>query len=267
LTIDGNLSDWGMSGDLTPNPGIYFTIEDWAPDPAGRIGPGFGRQAFDAEILAASWNSNDLHIALTTGHNLLNDPNNIGAGDFQLNFFTGGVNAQGLPTNVVSQYAIETGVGNAVGLYKTVDADWGQGIWNPAGSPPDYGPSNQSTSLLPGQGNLVGAAIVAVGGPQQNISPYDGDPNNAGFFNDGRTHYFYEVMVSVADLGPDWTSFLQGQQGLNIHWTTNNGDDTIELNLAVPEPASWVQFTLVLLSLAGCLALRTKHRRAYDTRG
>ena len=70
ITIDGNLSDWGVTLPATANApaaawansvGVSSPIDD------GQVGPGAGGQNYDAEVLYATIVGNNLYIALVTG--------------------------------------------------------------------------------------------------------------------------------------------------------------------------------------------------------
>lgn len=252
FVIDGNLSDWGIqrtgnASGWTPNSSVVkYQIEDQHPA-NGYLNPGFGGQAYDAEAIYMSWDTNNLYIAIATGHNPLtpNNPNgnSYGAGDIAIDFgnngkFEYGVELLGSATTTPGN--VYSNVQWALGLWKS------DGTWTGYRDPSAPGnllraDSANPTSIL--SGTQVGAATVAyttVG--QNNYGVYASD-----------LHYFYEVSIPLSSFGADWAN----GNVFTVHWTQNCANDSIwvdpPISGVVPEPGT---LALLPLGLLGLMAIR-----------
>ncbi|MDO9239754.1 PEP-CTERM sorting domain-containing protein [Methylicorpusculum sp.] len=234
ITVDGNLSDWGIkrngnANDWTPNPGIHFTVEDQTGKLSDYLNPGYGGQAYDAEALYAYLTDTHLFIAMATGHNpnTPNDPskNSYGAGDFAIDFGLDGTYEAGI--NVKPDWDT---FGVANGLYK-VD-QWAYGLWNDT---PGYLKSEHPTAIM--SGTLLGIADMVISSAQTGYGQWSSD-----------THYFYEIGLSLDLLrqaGWNGSSF-------NIHWTQMCANDSIIVDppANVPEAGSLMLMSLGLFGMS-----------------
>jgi hypothetical protein len=235
FNIDGDLRDWGVSQngnatDWTPNAGIYYAVED---QHQSYLEPGYGGQRYDAEAIYAHKDSNTLSIALATGHNpeTANASGSYGAGDFAIDFGKDGTYEMGI--NIKPSW---DSFGVTAGVYSVTE--WAFGLWGEGGSyagPTGYVRAEHPTSIE--QGNFLGAANLAISGPQAGFGQWTND-----------THYFYEMSLSL-DLLRD--AGWQGES-FNIHWTQNCANDSIIVDppATVPTPAT------LMLFLAGFVGLR-----------
>lgn len=238
IVVDGNLSDWGVSrnGDAndwnsTPDSGIFSTIED---QNAGYLEPGYGGQSYDAEAIYAYKNQTSLYIALATGHDpkALNGNGSYGAGDFAIDFGADGSYELGI--NVKPSW---DGFGVSGGVYEV--GKWGFGIWED-GEVSGYKKTEHPTSIL--EGKYLGAAVLAIGGPQKGYGEWEDDE-----------HYFYEISVSLDTLRKGgWNG-----EKFNIHWTMNCANDSIVVDppATVPTPGT---FLLVMAGFMGFQLARKK---------
>lgn len=230
ITVNGDLSDWGLNwsdsdkgNDWTPNAGIFYAVEDYTggPNRGGRVDPGYGGQAYDAEALYVTWDANNLYIALVTGHNpmTLDNGYDFGPGDFALAFWNGA----GAPAYI---YGIETtgNFGSKGDVYAV--SEWSK-------SP--YWGGNHITSIK--SGVRIGAASLVVStNPLTHIgtSTYATDQ-----------HWVYEVSVDKSIFGDAFTQYTN----LDISWTMNCANDIITVQDDIPtidEPPGWALLGLSL---------------------
>jgi hypothetical protein len=236
ITIDGDLSDWGVSrngnaSDWTPtaNAGIQYTVEDQHEK---KLDPGYGGQLYDAEAIYAYKNDTTLFIALATGHNpeTANNPNSnsFGAGDFAIDFGKDGIYELGI--NIKPSW---DDFGVAAGVYKNVKWDYSP-FW--ADDPlSGYVKSEHPTSIV--GGDWLGDANLSISGPQTGFGDWKDD-----------THYFYEMSLELKLLRlAGWNN-----ESFNIHWTQNCANDSI----IVDPPASVPTPSILMLLLAGLIGIR-----------
>ncbi len=239
ITVNGDLSDWGVTQNgnatdwnPTSNSGINFTIEDQQSD---YLEPGYGGQDYDAEAIYAYKGQDTLFIALATGHNpeASNEGGSYGAGDFAIDFGADGSYEMGI--NIKPEW---DGFGASGGVYKV--NDWGYGLWED-GEVSGYVKTEHPTSIMDGE--LLGAAVLAISGPQAGYGEWQSD-----------LHYFYEMSVDLDILrSAGWNG-----EKFNIHWTMNCANDSIVVDppATVPTPGT---FLLVIAGLIGFQIARNKN--------
>jgi len=230
FTIDGDLNDWGVShngnaADWTPDAGILYTVEDQYKN---RLEPGYGGQRYDAEAIYAHKGTENLSIALATGHDpeTRNNRHNYGAGDFAIDFGRDGSYEVGI--NIKPSWDV---FGVIAGVYKVTE--WAYGLWADD-TTPGYVNAEHPTSIV--TGDLLGLANLAISGPQTGF----------GAWNENHQHYFYEMSLNLDLLtAAGW----QGES-FNIHWTQNCGNDSIIVDppSTVPVPSTLI---LLLLGFVG----------------
>lgn len=249
---DGNLQDWGLftnsSGrqPWTPegNPNdkngfgqyvhdgltIYYTFEDYTGGSNGRVDPGYGGQAYDAEALYVTWDADNLYIALVTGHNpntKQNPPGAYSAGDFALNFWSGannGIYDFGIrtPHNFNSSSNPDNIGLFTTDVYETTNDDWLKDpFWN----------TEAVTSLdMSKSPDKVGSAAMKVTKLPGALDIGPGPANDS--------HWLYEVSVDKSVFGDAFTKYTD----LDISWTMNCANDVITVRddiLTIDEPPVW----------------------------
>lgn len=254
ITIDGNLSDWGVqqNGSVagwTPNTGVLYAQEDQSGSGAFKLTPGWGGQAYDAEAMYVNWDASNLYIAIATGHNpnTVNNPagNSYAAGDIAIDFgidtyWDYGIELRG--SGSTTQGHIYSNVSWAYGLWKSNGAYVGNPFGNSA-----LADHAHPTSILSGTDAGAGSVAYTTVG-QNNFGVQASD-----------AHYFYEIAVPLAAFGNDWGVGTQ----FNIHWTQNCANDAISVmgtidsrnQTQVPEPGT---LALLPLGLFGLIALRRR---------
>ncbi|MBU1933360.1 MAG: PEP-CTERM sorting domain-containing protein [Candidatus Omnitrophica bacterium] len=220
-TMDGNLGDWGVDPSTpgfegwVPNPGIYYTVEDYV-GPSGYVGPGWGGQKFDAEAMYLDWDDTNLYLALVTGFPRTGGVSGESAGDIGIDFGVDGA----------YEYAVEikghapgyTGFNGLRGhVYNNIS-------WATSSYFPESNPLYIADTGLPFD-------LGAVDGKQKRYN--SGDPDY--------DRWVLEMSVPRSYFGTDWDSYMR------VHWTQTCGNDNI--NVTTPEPMSMALFGSGLLGV------------------
>ena len=250
LVIDGKLDDWGLTNQWTPSGNvngqgvgtyqynglnIYYTVEDYISGNSGRVNPGYGGQAYDAEALYVTWDSTNLYIALVTGHNpnTEQDPSmyTYSAGDFALNFWNGASPDSNYEVGIRTPHQFSGGNPANIGLfttgvYQTTNDDWLKDpFWH------TQAVTSLDMSKLTPQ-DLLGQASMSI----------KKGPDSIGL--GPKSHWIYEVSVAKSVFG----DLLKNNDELNVSWTMNCANDviTVEDDVPVDEPPVWALLGLTL---------------------
>lgn len=226
-TADGDLGEWGVNpstSDWVPNPGVFYTEEDYV-GLGGFVNPGWGGQQFDAEALYVYADSTNLYLALVTGFP------NTGV-DIGSTHYSAGEIALDFGANGTWDYGVEIGGHNPSGYggYGGVPGHVYKGItWQP-----DTSWGGVSSPLY-----MLSAAT---------------DAGTAGFAynntNYGNDHWVVELSIPKTVFGSDWNEYG------TVHWTQSCGNDNINVT-TVPEPMS---MALLGAGLFGLLGARLRKR-------
>jgi hypothetical protein len=224
-TIDGSLSDWGVSQngnaqDWTPSSGVLFAEEDQHSD---YLGPGTGGQGFDAEAIYLDWDSTHLYFAVVTGRS--EDQSVYPSGDLAFDFGNNGQFEIGIETRGNNGF-------NKGDLVAVSD-------WQIAHPHPEAGPTEINAGALLSSNDLIYSANPVTG-----IGEWKWD-----------SHFVIEGSVALADFA------LFAGEDFTVQWTMGCGNDLIALSVdgglpgtSVPEPAP-------VLLMAGSLMLLAVMRR------
>jgi len=223
--VDGNLNDWGVtpaafgSSDWTPNPGVYFTEEDYEPGTAdGFIDPGTGGQTFDAEAMYIDYDNDNLYYAIVTGLPATGS-DDIRPGDVAFDFGIDGIYEYGIKT--IDYW------GDAGSLYAVTK-------WEPGTDWPGKGTVAAPTEMID---------YVELFNPAVSAFAYNKD------FYGAFDHWVIEGFIPHAYFGADWG------KPFRAHWTQTCGNDAIDVNVPIPEPAT---VSLLGIGILGLLKLRKR---------
>ena len=268
ITVDGAATDWGIAltnsaagalnaygvpGAITADGFLGVDVQD-IDDFAGHstyIGPNYGGQDYNAELLAVAMNGSTVTLLLITGQRPDNGERNYSPGDIRLETSagrfgievggglygvgdTGGAITEGAPgtTYVLSSSGYTNSHVNH--LAPLAGSIWQGGGWildpiNPKGP----------TQLDPGALGL-----------QVGLSDYIYTRN--ALTGTQNTHAIIELSFDVAALG--------GADLQSVHWRPSCGNDEVNLAVSltpVPEPSS---LALAALGVAGLVLLRRRKR-------
>jgi hypothetical protein len=244
--IDGNLADWGVqvadnnaSSYNLAGPGLLgFHLED-QNDLAGEgsyLGPNYGGQNYDAELLAVAHESNWLYIAMVTGQRPDNGFASFAPGDIRILTDAG-------------SYGIEVGggPGGGPGTSITAGAPGSTYTLNSVGYTVghSFADAAQTAGSLWTDVNWLNDPIAPQGPTQFMITP---DSKLAGTSEYIYTRNSQTGQHAVVELAVNLSAF-GGQTLQSVHWRPSCGNDELDVSLPhMPEPAT---ATLLLLGLGG----------------
>lgn len=271
LTIDGDLSDWGItvadgnnSNFSNPNPGIglvtSFTEDqnDSAGD-GGFVGPNYGGQNYDAEYMGVAIQGSTMYIAIVSGQRPDNGLARYSPGDIYLN----------TPVGIVG---IEVGGGIGGGAGGTITEGAAGSTYNLQSN--GYTASYGTTDGAQTAGSIWSNADwiqdpIAPGSPVQmsinGASTKIGDADYAFTRNDQTNQH------SIIELALDLTNLLDedGEGLIGIHWSPSCGNDIVmafyqasipPTNVELPEPGSALVW-LVGVGVIGAMRARQRKNR------
>lgn len=271
LTVDGNLSDWGItvadgnnSNFSSPSPGIglvaSFTEDqnDFNTD-GGYVGPNYGGQNYDAEYMGVAIQGSTMYIAIVSGQRPDNGLERYSPGDIYL-------------TTPVGIVGIEVGGGTGGGAGGTITEGAAGSTYNLKSN--GYTQSYGTTDAAQTAGSIWSNAdwtTDPLGTPspvQMNIngaSTKIGDADYAFTRNDQTNQH------SVIELALDLTNLLDedGEGLIGIHWSPSCGNDIVHAfylasmpptSIEVPEPGSAIVW-LVGIGVIGAMRARKGIRR------
>ena len=254
ITVDGNLSDWGISisdnnvhdySVFSPTIGLVNSFEEDQDDTAGHsflLGPNYGGQDYDAELLAVAYQNNTLYIGLSTGQRPDNGFAYFGPGDIRIET-SGGT------------YWLEVGggPGGGSGSLITAGAVGSTYTLNSNGETQSY----SDAALLQVAGSVwkdvttILDPIVPQGPTQFAI--------NGGSTLAGTASYAYSrnsltTQHAFIEAGLD-VSMFNGEMIQSVHWRPACGNDEVDVTVnIVPEP-------ITMLLLAGGLVFFPNRRK------
>lgn len=271
LTIDGDLSDWGItvadgnnSDFSNPNPGIGLVAafeedqNDFAGD-SGYVGPNHGGQNYDAEYMGIAIQGTTMYLAIVSGQRPDNGLTRYSPGDIYLTTPLGimGIEVGGGPGGGAGGAITEGAAGSTYNLksngytdsYGTTDAAQTAGsVW-----------ANADWTMDP----------IAPGSPvQMNINGASSKIADADYVY---TRNSQTSQHAVIELALDLTHLLDedGEGLIGIHWSPSCGNDVVmafyqasipPTTTEVPEPGSALVWLLGVGAI-GAMRARSKIRK------
>jgi hypothetical protein len=269
ITIDGNLSDWGVtvadgnnSNFSSPSATIglvsAFTEDqnDFAGD-SGYVGPNYGGQNYDAEFMGVALQGNVMYIAIVTGQRPDNGLMRYSPGDIYM-------------TTPVGVVGIEVGGGVGGGAGGVVTEGDAGSTYNLSSN--GYTQSYGTTDAAQTAGSVWANADwipdpIAPGSPVQ--MDINGASSKIADADYAYTRNTQTSQHSVIELALDLTNLLDedGNGSIGIHWSPSCGNDIVTAffqvsvpitSTEIPEPGS----ALVWLIGVGMIgAMRARRRK------
>lgn len=233
--IDGYLDDWGVtpgllgSSDWEPNPGVYYTVQDYtdSPDFNTYLGPGYGGQTFEAEAMYMGFDNNNLYYAIVTGFPTYGADGYL-PGDIAFNFrnegYKYGIGVPEFPSFIPPAHQPQAG-----GLYNVAPWNWDWNWWDST-IPTKINWVDGINTYLITSGSLVYNNLY--------YSTYD--------------HWVIEGSIPISGFSSDWGKpFIAS-------WTQTCGNHIIVDPAPIPEPTSLLLLGTGLLGFAGFKKFRRK---------
>lgn len=269
ITIDGNLSDWGVtvadgnnSDFSSPSAtiGLVSTFTEDQNDFAGNggyVGPNYGGQNYDAEFMGVALQGKTMYLAIVSGQRPDNGIANYSPGDIYM-------------TTPVGIVGIEVGGGvggGAGGLITEGDAGSTYNL-NSNGYTQSLGTTNAAQTA-----GSVWANADWIQDPIAPGSPVQMDINGASTKVADADYAFTRnsqtSQHSVIELALDLTNLLDddGNGSIGIHWSPSCGNDIVTALIhvsapitttEVPEPGSALVW---LLGVGAIGAIRARQRK------
>jgi hypothetical protein len=267
LTVDGNLSDWGITvGDnntsnfsaLAGDIGLLASFTEDQNDTAGDggfLGPNYGGQNYDAEFLGMALQGSTLYVAIVTGQRPDNGLTRFSPGDIHLTI--DGV-----------EYGIE--VGGGTGAVVTEGAAGATYNLNSNGYTNSVGTTNplQTAGSVWTNTDWIADPIAPQTDVQMQINGSSTQVGTADYVYTANTvtnqHAIIELALDISNLlGED------GEGLIGIYWSPSCGNDVVQaLHLAsiptteVPEPGTALVWLLGVGAMAGVRYRKKLARRA-----
>jgi len=253
LLVDGSLSDWGVvvadrnASVLSFAPGLNvlaYDVEDQNDDAgiSAYLGPNYGGQDYDAELLAVAFDEGKLFIALVTGQRPDNGFKLFAPGDLRFATSEGvyGLEIGGGPGGGDGSLLLEGAPGSTYTLYS--DGQTSGHAWaDPA----------QTTGSLWRNVGWINDAIPPAGPTQLKI---DSASACVGMADYVYTRNVYTKQHAVIELSLD-IGLFNGAVIDTISWRPSCGNDELDAPVrSVPEPGS------IALMLSGGLLLWRRSR-------
>lgn len=233
-TVDGDLSDWGITAtgsasDWTPNSGVYWAVSD---EGTWNLAPGLagGSQPYDAEAIYLDFDSTYLYYAVVTGRPENPVDNQYFSGDIAFDFGNNGTSELGIETRGNNGYNQGDLVQVSTWDLPLVSSNLAAGV----------------TEILSGPVQAAATDFVYSSTPVQNIGQF-----TSGGYED---HYVMEGRIALSEFS------LYAGQNFTVHWTMGCGNDEIHLDpgitfpgggTSVPLPATSLLFGSALIGMMG----------------
>ncbi|MFT5485709.1 MAG: hypothetical protein ACI9JL_000755 [Paracoccaceae bacterium] len=270
ITIDGNLSDWGVtvadgnnSNFSSPSPtiGLVSTFTEDQNDFAGNggyVGPNYGGQNYDAEFMGVAVQGNTMYLAIVSGQRPDNGLSKYSPGDIYM-------------TTPVGVVGIEVGGGTGGGAGGVVTEGNAGSTYNLHSN--GYTQSYGTTDAAQTAGSIWANADwiqdpIAPGSPVQ--MDINGASTKIADADYAYTRNTQTSQHSVIELALDLTNLLDedGNGSIGIHWSPSCGNDIVTAffqvsvpitSTEIPEPGSALVW-LVGVGMIGAMRARRKRR-------
>ena len=270
ITVDGNLSDWGItvadnnnSNFSSPSTtiGLEASFTEDQNDFAGNngyVGPNYGGQNYDAEFMGVAVQGNIMYIAIVSGQRPNNGLSKYSPGDIYM-------------TTPVGIVGIEVGGGIGGGAGGMITEGDAGSTYNLSSN--GYTQSYGTTDAAQTAGSVWANADwiqdpIAPGSPVQ--MEINGASTKVADADYAYTRDTDTNQHSVIELALDLTNLLDedGSGSIGIHWSPSCGNDIVHalINVSapittteVPEPGSALVW-LVGVGMIGAMRVRRRKR-------